>query len=413
MSLCHSRAARDDRCLACQGLGERFEQLVLSHGLRQILVDAGFIGQLCFVTACERSQHYHFHAGQMGVAAQRRRHRQAVHDRHLHIDDGNVERCVGARGGAHQFQGGGAMVGSGNVHLDCPQLHFKNAAIGRVILDQDDAPAAQLLQVHWRCNGRGIATRQRNVEAERRAFTELTFDADRASHQLDQLLADREPESGAPVTARHRLVSLHEHGEKPLQRFCAQADAGIAHLETDPVAAIFGFGADGDDDLAGFGEFQCVADQVGQHLADARRISLRYGRHFGPNARSKLDPLLMRSRRQHLEHVLDHRAQIEIDRFELELAGLDLREIQNVVDDFEQRFARAIHRIGKAALLVRQCSAKQQLGHPQHTVHRGANLVAHIGQELRLRAAGGLGDLLRVAQHALAFLGVGDVLEHR
>ena len=32
-----------------------------------------------------------FSPGQMRVAAQRRRHRQAVHDRHLHVDDGNIE----------------------------------------------------------------------------------------------------------------------------------------------------------------------------------------------------------------------------------------------------------------------------------------------------------------------------------
>ena len=47
----------------------------------------------------------------------------------------------------------------------------------------------------------------------------------------------------------------------------------------------------------------------------------------------------MRLRREHLARVLDRLAQVEVVVVELELAGLDLREVEDVVDDVEQRLA--------------------------------------------------------------------------
>ena len=47
----------------------------------------------------------------------------------------------------------------------------------------------------------------------------------------------------------------------------------------------------------------------------------------------------MRLRREHLAGVLDGLAQVEVVMVELELAGLDLREVEDVVDDVEQRLA--------------------------------------------------------------------------
>ena len=42
--------------------------------------------------------------------------------------------------------------------------------------------------------------------------------------------------------------------------------------------------------------------------------------------------------------------------------------------------------------------SEQQLGQPQHAVHRRADLVAHVGEELGLRAARVFGGLLGEAQ---------------
>jgi hypothetical protein len=53
-----------------------------------------------------------------------------------------------------------------------------------------------------------------------------------------------------------------------------------------------------------------------------------------------------------------------------------------------------VHRLGPDALLRRQQAVEQQLVHAQHAVHRGADLVAHGGQEVALGLARGLGGLL-------------------
>src|SRR5690349_23973943 len=50
------------------------------------------------------------------------------------------------------------------------------------------------------------------------------------------------------------------------------------------------------------------------------------------------------------------RSEAEIDRFEVELAGLDLGEVEDVVDDREQRVGAAADRLGEVALLARERS---------------------------------------------------------
>ena len=85
-------------------------------------------------------------------------------------------------------------------------------------------------------------------------------------------------------------------------------------------------------------------------------------------------------------------------RFEFELAGFDLGEIEDVIDDIEQRAAGLVDGVGIAALAVIQAGRMaQQLRHAEHAVHRRADLMAHARQELALGAAGAFGALERLA----------------
>ena len=117
----------------------------------------------------------------------------------------------------------------------------------------------------------------------------------------------------------------------------------------------------------------------------------------------------MRARREQLERILDHAAQREIGQRELQAARLDLGEVQDVVDDFQQALARAIDRLGEAPLFVGQRGAQQQLGHAQDAVHRRADLMAHIGHELALGLAGGLGQVAGTLQFERVAALVGHV----
>ncbi len=72
----------------------------------------------------------------------------------------------------------------------------------------------------------------------------------------------------------------------------------------------------------------------------------------------------------------------EVDPFELELAGVDLRKVQHLVDEAEERVRRAACRLQHAARLGLEALQVQQVEHADHAVHGRADFVAHVGQEL-------------------------------
>ena len=89
---------------------------------------------------------------------------------------------------------------------------------------------------------------------------------------------------------------------------------------------------------------------------------------------------------------------LEIDLFQLQLARFDLGEVENVVEHVEEAPAdrRAVSECRRwlsDSSLVRSSSII-----PENTVHRCADLVTHVGQELRLGAVGALRHLLGFPQ---------------
>ncbi len=91
-------------------------------------------------------------------------------------------------------------------------------------------------------------------------------------------------------------------------------------------------------------------------------------------------------------------AQIEHRRVQLHLPGLDLGKVEDVVDDRKQRFGRGSDGLGKAALALVQRGAGEKFGHAEDAVHRRADLVAHVGEELGFRTARILGRVPRSGQ---------------
>ena len=75
-------------------------------------------------------------------------------------------------------------------------------------------------------------------------------------------------------------------------------------------------------------------------------------------------------------------AQVEVNYFEVHFPCLDLGKVQDVIDDLQQGFSRATHGLGIIALLGVQIGVQQQMGHADDPVHRGANFMAHVRQEL-------------------------------
>ena len=107
-------------------------------------------------------------------------------------------------------------------------------------------------------------------------------------------------------------------------------------------------------------------------------------RHIAVHMRREFELLLMRAHPHGLGDLVDQLTNVEVNFLEAELAAFDSREIEDVVDQIEQRRAIAAHDVQVAALLAGQVALGKHVSHSQHRVHRGANLMRHTGEELGL-----------------------------
>ena len=145
-----------------------------------------------------------------------------------------------------------------------------------------------------------------------------------------------------------------------------------------------------------FGELDGVADQVQQDLTKPRLISAKAAPRRRIDENTEVDPLLVGFWRQQADGRFDHVRELEIHDFKIDFAGLELRNIENVVDQREQRLGAVAHCDRTFALLLCQIGLQQQAIHPDDAVHRGPNLVGHIGEEIRFGAVSLFGGFTRL-----------------
>ena len=110
-----------------------------------------------------------------------------------------------------------------------------------------------------------------------------------------------------------------------------------------------------------------------------------------------------------------HAADIDDAVLQLLLAGLDLRHVQDIVDQFQQQPAAVVDVVGVFDVF-RTPGGAEHLLHDDfrkadHGVQRRAQLVAHIGQELGLGPVGEVGLLLGQPHRLIGRLALGHVLD--
>ena len=118
----------------------------------------------------------------------------------------------------------------------------------------------------------------------------------------------------------------------------------------------------------------------------------------------QLDSVGAGGRREQRGNVLHRLVQVERLGGDLQIPRFDLGEIEDVVDDRQQRFAGRLDRVKEPLLPLIEPGVAEQSGHAEHAVHRGADLVAHVGQELRFRKARRLRIGDRMGKLAVALL---------
>ncbi len=213
----------------------------------------------------------------------------------------------------------------------------------------------------------------------------LALEPDAAAHQLHQAAGDGEPEPGAAVLARGRHVGLGERLEELRGLLRRHAHPGVAHgeLQLDLVAGPLQQ-LDGEPDLAALGELDRVVDEVGEDLSETQRVAAQV---LGDRARDvdeELEPLVVGLLGRQRDDGGDDVVDLEVRGLEVELAGLDLREVEDVVDDPEQGRAGIVDLADVVALLGGERRLEGEVRQADDGVHRRPDLVAHVGQEHRL-----------------------------
>ena len=121
------------------------------------------------------------------------------------------------------------------------------------------------------------------------------------------------------------------------QRFRRDANAGVGHRNRQFHPALIQRAARyADTDAALPGKFECIADQVEQHLAQASGIAQQARRVALCKRGAEREPLGIGARSEERYHIVDRRRQIEFGDLQFHLAGFEARQIENVVDQREQ-----------------------------------------------------------------------------
>ncbi|MNV49654.1 hypothetical protein D3C71_1416150 [compost metagenome] len=152
----------------------------------------------------------------------------------------------------------------------------------------------------------------------------------------------------------------------------------------------------GDGDGAARRELHGVADQIEQHLLQPFRISANNVRHIESDFTGQRKTFLLRTRRDDIKRILDAVSQPEGAILKLAFSRLDLGQIQNVIDDIQQRIPALPNDLDIVLLLiVQEGRLQQQIRHPDYSVHGRPDFMAHHGEELALGTIRALRQLLR------------------
>src|SRR3990170_3602862 len=229
----------------------------------------------------------------------------------------------------------------------------------------------------------------RDGEGEGRPLAELALERQRPAVELDQPPREGEAEPGAlplPCVIVAHLAELLEHRRLVL---CRDPDAGIGDRHRHrPAVQRRAHG-----DLASLrSELDRVGQKVEQHLLDLALVGHDL---TDPRVHVDLEPdaVARGALPDERQRVVERGWQVEGLGLQLHPARLDLRQVENIVDQREEVLPGGQDVIEVLLLLgvdLAEHPLQQHLGEADHGVERRAQLVGHVGKELRLVTVGDL-----------------------
>ena len=348
---------------------------------------------------------------------------------HQH-DRRRIARYAQLTGQGQTVQIGQAPVEQNQIEAHPPpqdRLHVESSA-DRDSLASESLDAARQQGAHhlavidhqhpfphqWRAGGQGVIfagdQRQGQRDAEGGALVRCAADFDAAPHAFHQLLADDQPQPGPPVFSGRRAVGLGKRVEQTSQLLGRHAYPRIIHDKAQRCRHTRCSGRlDSQFNPAMCGEFEGISGQIGEDLGQPQGIADKPIGNLGLGADHQFDALFAGLLAEQVGDVVQYLAQAERHRLDDQLASLDFREIQNVIDDAEQGLGCAMGFFDIVAGTLGQFLAQAQLGKTQHGIDRGTNLVAHVCQEGALGERGSFSLIARLAQCLIGALALGDI----
>ena len=191
----------------------------------------------------------------------------------------------------------------------------------------------------------------RQADGEGRAHARLTFDRDVATHHPAKSLADREAKAGTAVFAAGGGLSLREFLEQLTHLLRRHPYAGVGDGNSNPVAAILLHLARVNRDGTALRKFVGVAHEVQQRLPQSHLVAIERADRRGTIDRD-LVGILRCEGFDRLGYASDQGRERKGFELELHPPGLDLREVEDVIDQNQKMTAGAEHTIEWLRVLV-------------------------------------------------------------
>ncbi len=183
------------------------------------------------------------------------------------------------------------------------------------------------------------------------------------------------------------MFELGELLEDPRLILWTDTNPRVRDRERDEVAAVGHRGRHAN--LSALGELQRIRNQVAQDLRDLGLVGDE--RRDGDGiVEYQRDGLVEQQRPEHAAERAEQVLDLERRRPDNRLAGFDLGEVQQIVDELGQLLGRlpdvSHFRVRLASILLRVVD--HQIGEPDDRVDRRPELVGHVREEPRLQFVG-------------------------
>ncbi len=260
----------------------------------------------------------------------------------------------------------------------------------------------------WNWSGsaglRRLANRGHPVKAKHRALPGRAVERDVAPEQARQRARNLQPQAIAALGPGAAAIDLGKALKNLLFQRGVDADAGVAHHQTPMRQRALALALQRKRHRSTGGELDRVAQQIEHHLAHPRRVGQHPRRQVGPQAQGQVQMLALPHGPQRAVALLHQRSHIDRLGLQLDLSGVQCRQIQQIVQNRQQMRGRLLRGVQLVALRRRQRAIEQQIEHAQHPIQRRAQFVAHIGQKQALGAVGLLGSGLGQLQFGVEAL---------